>query len=68
MANSKRYNAEYYKEHRQEIADRKRKHYKENKEKILARNKRWVDANRDKWNAYMRERRKKAKLDKSEEV
>ena len=38
------------------------------KGEIDERNKRWLDANRDKWNAYMRERRRKAKLDRSKEV
>lgn len=61
MTNSKEYSAKYYQEHRQEIAERKKKHYEAHKEEILARNKRWVENNRERWNEYMRERRKKLK-------
>lgn len=62
------YNAKYWAEHKEEISERRKKLYKEHKTEIDERNKRWLNANRDKWNAYMRERRKKAKLDKSEKV
>ena len=68
MANSKEYNAKYWQEHKEEISERRKKLYKERKGEIDERNKRWLDANRDKWNAYMRERRRKAKLDRSEGV
>lgn len=61
MANSKEYSAKYYQEHRQEIVERKKKHYEEHKEEILARNRKWVEDNRERWNEYMRERRKKLK-------
>ena len=59
MADSKEYNAKYYREHKQEISERKKKHYEKHREDILARNKRWMENNRDHWNAYMRDRRKK---------
>lgn len=58
MTNSKEYNAKYYQEHKQQIVEKKKKHYEEHKEEILARNKRWMENNRERWNEYMRERRK----------
>ena len=61
MANSKEYNAKYYQGHKQQIVERKKKHYKEHKEEILSRNRKWVENNRERWNEYMRERRKKLK-------
>ena len=68
MANSKDYNAKYWQEHKEEISERRKKLYRERKGEIDERNKRWLDANRDKWNAYMRERRRKAKLDRSKDI
>ena len=68
MMNRSEYNAKYWAEHKEEISERRKKLYKEHKAEIDERNKRWLNANRDKWNAYMRERRKKAKLDKSKEA
>lgn len=66
--NKSEYNAKYWAEHKKEISERRKKLYKEHKAEIDERNKRWLNANRDKWNAYMRERRKKAKLDKEKQV
>lgn len=64
MAKSRsEYNKKYWAEHKEEIAKKRKKFYQENKEKVDARNKKWVENNRDRWNEYMRERRKKAKLD-----
>ena len=58
MANSKEYNAKYYREHKEELSEKKKKAYKENPEKNKERVYRWREKNREKWNAYMRERRK----------
>ena len=68
--NTKEYNAKYWKEHKEQISERRKKFYQEHKEEISKRNKRWIEANRDKWNAYQREyyRRKKAELDKNKQV
>lgn len=57
------YNAKYYQEHRDEIRTRKKRLY--NKDIAIARKKAWLEreGNREKWNAYMRERRRKAKID-----
>ena len=68
MANTKEYNARYWAEHRTELLAKKKRAYEKDPAKVRERNKRWLDANRDKWNAYMRERRRKAKLDKGEGV
>ena len=65
MSNTKEYNAKYYQEHKAEIRERKIKRYKENPEIYKERAKQWVEANREKWNAYMRERRKQAKINKN---
>ena len=62
----KQYNAEYWAKHKEEISAHRKAFYQEHKAEINERNKRWLNANRDKWNAYMREyrKRKKAELDK----
>ena len=64
--NRSEYNKKYWAEHKEEIAEQRKKFYKEHKGEILERNKKWVEANRERWNAYMRERRAKQKLDKKE--
>ena len=64
----KEYNSKYWAEHKSEISAHRKAFYQEHKAEINERNKRWLDANRDKWNAYMRERRRKAKLDKQKDV
>lgn len=61
VSNSKEYNAKYYKEHREEIVNRKKAFYKKNKQEIIDRNKRWFKENNEKWNEYMREYRKRKK-------
>ena len=38
------------------------------KREYAAANKKWLEENRERWNEYMRERRKKAKLDKQKGV
>lgn len=58
MANSKEYNAKYYAEHKEELSEKKKKAYRENPEKNKERVYKWRENNREKWNAYMRERRK----------
>lgn len=64
MSNSKEYNAQYWNDHKKEISEKRKKRYKEDeehREHVAKKSKEWVENNRDKWNAYMRERRKKAK-------
>lgn len=64
MSNSKEYNARYWKEHKEKISEKRKKRYEEDaeyREHITNKSKKWVEKNRDKWNAYMRERRKKVK-------
>lgn len=58
------YNKKYWAEHKEELSAHRKERYKREKDKIDAINRRWLDANREHWNAYMRERRRKAKLDK----
>lgn len=67
MTDRKKYNAMYYAENKERIAEHRKKFYQENKEKIDAAHNKWVENNRDKWNAYLRERRRKAKLDKAKQ-
>ena len=64
----KEYNAKYWAEHKEEISKRRKEFYKEHKEEIDARHQRWLDENRDHWNKYMRERRRKARLDEKEQA
>ena len=66
--NRKEYNAKYWIEHKEQLSARRKKNYRENKEKIDARNKKWIEKNREHWNEYMRERRRRAKLDKEKKV
>lgn len=63
----KEYNANYWKEHKEEISEARKRKYKKDRDKILTRNKKWLKDNKDHWNAYQREyrRRKKEGLDKS---
>ena len=65
MANSKEYNAKYYQEHKEELSEKKKKAYRENPEKSKELVYKWREKNRERWNAYMRERRK---LDRNKEV
>lgn len=65
MANSKEYNAKYYQEHKKELSEKKKKAYRENPEKSKELVYKWREKNRERWNAYMRERRK---LDRNKEV
>lgn len=58
MANSKEYNAKYYQEHKKELSEKKKKAYRENPEKSKELVYKWREKNRERWNAYMRERRK----------
>ena len=66
--NRSEYNAKYYIEHKEKIIARKKRAYQLNKEVINERNKQWKKDNRDYWNAYMREWRRKKKLDKKEQA
>lgn len=66
--NISEYNKKYWAKHKEEISARRKVFYQEHKKEINERNKKWLEANRDKWNAYMRERRRKAKLDKQKDV
>lgn len=65
MANSKEYNAKYYAEHKKELSEKRKKAYRENPEKNKERVYKWRENNREKWNAYMRERRR---IDKQADV
>ncbi len=65
MANSKEYNAKYYQEHKKELSEKKKKAYRENPEKSKELVYKWREKNRERWNAYMRERRR---IDKSKAV
>lgn len=64
MKNKKEYMQEYWIKNKKRLSAQRSKYYQEHKEEIDERNKVWLENNRDKWNAYMRERRRKAKLDK----
>lgn len=64
----KEYNAKYWANHKEEIAIKRKKFYQEHKEEIAERNKRWFQNNREKWNAYLKEHRAKAKLDKQKKA
>lgn len=64
MKDKKEYMREYWIKNKKRLSIQRSKYYKEHKEEIDERNKVWLENNRDKWNAYMRERRRKAKLDK----
>ena len=66
--NRSEYNAKYWAEHKKEISERRKKLYREHKEEIDERNKRWLNANREHWNAYLREYRRKKKLDKKNQA
>lgn len=59
MANSKEYNAKYYREHKEEISEKRKKKYHADPEPYKEAVYKWRENNREKWNAYMRERRKK---------
>ena len=61
----KQYNAKYYREHAKELSEYRKKKYRENPEKYKQKCYEWVEKNREKWNAYMRERRK---LDRKQDV
>ena len=52
----------YNEAHRAEIAQKARQYYHENPEASKAKTKRWFANNREKWNAYMRERARMARL------
>ena len=66
MKNKKEYMQEYWIKNKKRLSAQRSKYYQEHKEEIDERNKAWLEKNRDKWNAYMREyrKRKKAELDK----
>ena len=64
MKDHKEYMREYWIKNKKRLSAQRSKYYQEHKEEIDERNKNWLENNRDKWNAYMRERRRKAKLDK----
>jgi len=53
---------EYNEAHREEIAEKSRIYYHEHAEVSKAKTKQWFAANREKWNAYMRERSRMARL------
>lgn len=57
------YNHEYSKTHRKEIQAKRREN-----PHIAEYQKEWKNKNREKWNAYMREYRKRKKLDNNNEV
>mgnify|MGYP003288626395 CR=1 FL=1 len=52
------YNAEYYQRHKYEISERKKQQYLKDPEKNKERVRKWREKNREKWNAYMRDRRR----------
>lgn len=62
------YNKKYWREHKEQISAQRKKHYAENKETIIARNVQWKKDNREHWNAYLREWRRKKKLDKNKQA
>jgi hypothetical protein len=53
---------EYNEAHREELQEKGRVYYHENAEASKAKTKRWFANNREKWNAYMRERARMARL------
>lgn len=71
------YMKKYREEHLEEIKANRRYWYRQNKERVKQYNKtyyethgatcqaKWLEKNRDKWNAYMREYRKRKKLERS---
>lgn len=65
MINSKEYNAKYYEEHKEEISEKRKKKYRENPKKYKDAIYKWRENNKEKWNAYMRERRK---IDRNEDI
>lgn len=65
MSNKKEYNAKYYREHKEELSEQRKKKYHANPEPYKRAVYKWRENNREKWNAYMRERRK---LDKQANV
>lgn len=58
------YNAKYWAEHKEELCARRKEVYKRDRDKINKRNIQWKKDNKEKWNAYMREYRRRKKLDK----
>lgn len=66
--NRQEYFKKYYEEHKKELSEKKAEYYKRNPEKYKASHARWMQENREKWNAYMRERRRKAKLDSEKDI
>lgn len=62
------YNARYWAEHKEQISAHRKEVYKRDRDKINERNKRWLKNNREQWNAYLREYRRKKKLDKEKQV
>lgn len=66
--NRREYFKKYYEEHKKELSEKKAEQYKRNPEKYKAAHARWMQENREKWNAYMRERRRKAKLDSEKDI
>lgn len=65
MANSKEYNAKYYAEHKEKISEKRKKKYRADPKPYKEATYKWRENNREKWNAYMRERRK---LDRKTDV
>ena len=62
------YNKKYWQEHKDQISTRRKQIYQERREEINKRNIQWKKDNREQWNAYLREYRKKKKLDKKEQA
>lgn len=58
---TKEYNAKYWATHRSEIAKARKKKYDADPDKHKARTLKWMKENKERWNAYMREYRKKIK-------
>lgn len=65
MTNRKEYNAKYYREHKAELSEKRKKKYHADPESYKKAVYKWRENNREKWNAYMRERRK---LDRNTKV
>lgn len=62
------YNKKYWQEHKEQISAHRKEIYKRDRDKINERNKRWLKNNKEQWNAYLREYRRRKKLDREAQV
>lgn len=65
---NKKYWHEYWDKHKEQILAHRREIYKRDRDKINKRNIQWKKDNKEKWNAYMREYRKRKRLDRKAQV